>query len=62
MPNDTTATRDTVLATLKTITDPISGDDMVAAGLVRALNVDAGTVRFVMEIDPAKAQVLTPVQ
>ncbi|WP_224825717.1 iron-sulfur cluster carrier protein ApbC [Cognatishimia sp. MH4019] len=56
------ATRDAVLETLKTIKDPISGDDMVAAGLVRALNVDAGAVRFVMEIDPAKAEALTPVQ
>ncbi|MEL7212837.1 MAG: Mrp/NBP35 family ATP-binding protein [Pseudomonadota bacterium] len=62
MANDTTVTRDAVLETLKTIKDPVSGDDMVAAGLVRALNVDAGAVRFVMEIDPAKAELLTPVQ
>lgn len=54
--------RDAVLEALKTITDPVSGTDMVAAGLVRALNVDGGSVRFVMEIDPAKAETMTPVQ
>ena len=46
-------TRDQVLTCLRQITDP-SGTDIVEAGLVRALNVDAGTVRFVMEVaDPA---------
>lgn len=42
-------TRDDVLACLKQINDP-SGTDIVSAGLVRALNVDDGTVRFVMEV------------
>ena len=43
-------TRDDVLAALKTVTDPLSGRDMVDAGLVRALMVDGDSVRFVMEI------------
>ncbi len=54
--------REDVLNSLKTIADPVSGKDMVEAGLVRALNVEEGSARFVMEIDPAKAQVLEPVR
>ncbi len=55
-------TRDAVLATLKTVTDPISGQDIVAAGLVRALTLDGGTVRFVIEIDPKAAPQMQAVQ
>lgn len=55
-------TRDVVLGELKQILDPTSGQDIVTAGLVRALTVDAGVVRFVLEIDPAKAQVMEPVR
>ena len=53
--------REEVLACLKTVKAP-SGIDLVEAGLVRALNVDGGAVRFVMEVDapepflPAKAE------
>jgi len=56
------ATRDLVLAELKQITDPASGQDIVAAGLVRALTVDDGAVRFVLEIDPAQAQAMEPLR
>ena len=42
--------REDVLACLKQIKAP-SGVDLVEAGLVRALNVDSGAVRFVMEVD-----------
>jgi ATP-binding protein involved in chromosome partitioning len=55
-------TRDAVIATLKTIEDPASGDDIMAAGLVRALNVDDGNVRFVFEVAPALAQQMEPVR
>ena len=49
-------TRDDVLAVLKTVNDPISGSDLVAAGLVKALTVgDDGTARFVMEVPPSQA-------
>ena len=57
-----TATRDGVLAALKEITDPVSGSDIVAAGVVRALNVEGADVRFVLEIDPAKAKTYEPVR
>jgi ATP-binding protein involved in chromosome partitioning len=57
-----TATRETVLEALKGVSDPRSGDDLVAAGIVRALTVANGAVRFVMEIDPARAKSYEPVR
>ncbi|MCX2725537.1 Mrp/NBP35 family ATP-binding protein [Roseibium salinum] len=44
-------TRETVLNTLKTIADPLTGEDIVATGMIRGLRVAGGDVRFVMEID-----------
>ncbi|ETX16233.1 sodium:proton antiporter [Roseivivax halodurans JCM 10272] len=55
-------TRDAVLAALKEITDPVSGSDVVSAGIIRALTVEGGSVRFVLEIDPAKAEAYKPVR
>ena len=50
--------RDTVTAALKEITDPVAGGDIMASGVVRALNVsEDGAVRFVMEIPPSQAKV-----
>ena len=51
-----TLNRDTVLGVLKTVADPVSGKDIHAAGVMRALTVENGVVRFVMEIDPTKAK------
>ena len=56
------ATRDQVLEELKSVTDPISGSDIVSTGMVRALNVEGGTVRFVMEIDASRAEAMEPVR
>ncbi len=51
------ATREAVLEALKGVTDPVSGSDIVGAGVVRALNVGGdGAVRFVMEIAPSQAK------
>ncbi len=55
-------TRDAVIATLKTIKDPASSDDIMAAGLVRALSVDDGNVRFVFEVAPSIAAQMEPVR
>lgn len=55
-------TRESVLAALKEITDPVSGSDIVAAGVMRALTVEGGAVRFVLEIDPGKAEAYNPVR
>lgn len=50
-----TVTRETVLEALKTVANPAGETDIVAAGMVKALTVDGGNVRFVLEIDPTKA-------
>jgi len=55
-------TRERVLDALKTLADPISGQDLVAAGLVRGLVVDAGRVRFVMEVSAQMADRVEPVR
>ena len=55
-------TRDDVLAALKDIQDPSSGQDIVSAGVVRALTVDGDAVRFVLEIAPSAAQAYEPVR
>ncbi|SIS51002.1 Mrp/NBP35 family ATP-binding protein [Paracoccus saliphilus] len=45
--------REAVLAVLKSVADPIAGGDIVASGVMRALNVDeAGQIRFVLEVPP----------
>ena len=48
-------TRDAVLACLKTLNDPVSGKEIVELGLVKALTVDDGAVRFVLEVNPSHA-------
>lgn len=53
-------TRDDVLAVLKSIKDPHTDQDIMAAGLVRALSVDDGNVRFVFEVPAAQAPKLEP--
>lgn len=53
-------TREAVLEALKTIEDPTGKGDIVSAGVVRALNVDGGNVRFVLEIDPSRADAYGP--
>ncbi|NDW53846.1 Mrp/NBP35 family ATP-binding protein [Aliiroseovarius sp. PrR006] len=47
-------TREKVLDALKGVNDP-AGGDIVSSGTMRALNVDGDAVRFVLEIDPARA-------
>ena len=54
--------RDDVLKALMTVTDPVGGQDVVAAGMVRALTIDASSVRFVLEINPARAEQMEPVR
>jgi ATP-binding protein involved in chromosome partitioning len=54
--------RDAVLDALRRIKDSVSGNDIVAAGLVRALNVDGSSVRFVLEIDSAQSKQMKAVR
>lgn len=57
-----TVTREEILEVLGKITDPVSKKDIVTAGLVRALTLNDGAVRFVLEIDPARAKMMEAVQ
>jgi len=52
--------RDAVLAALKSVMLP-SGADIVSAGMVKALTVDEGKVRFVFEVSGGQAKALEPV-
>ncbi len=56
-------TREAVLEALKGIRPPAGGENLVAAGMVRALDVgDDGTVRFVLECAPEQAEAMAPVR
>lgn len=56
------ATREDVLAVLKTISDPLGTGDIVASGAMRALSVTDGKVRFVLEIPPSQSAAYQPVK
>lgn len=56
------ATREDVLAALKGVADPFSGKDIVSADLVRALTVEDGAVRFVMEVEANQAPAMEKVR
>ncbi|NNU80375.1 iron-sulfur cluster carrier protein ApbC [Halovulum dunhuangense] len=55
-------TREAVLAALSKIEDPFTKSDIVAAGIVRALTLEEGKVRFVLEIDGSRASAMEPVR
>ena len=52
-------TREDVLRVLSGLTDPVSGVSIADAGLVKALTVDKGAVRFVLEVSGSHADVYT---
>lgn len=51
-----------VLIALKAIIDPVSGKDIVTAGLLGSLNFEAGSLTVVLQINPAKADLYAPIQ
>jgi len=57
-----TVTREAVLETLKKIQNPVTGTDLVASDVVRALNVEDGKVRFVLEVDQSHGPAMEPVR
>ncbi|MFW8595687.1 P-loop NTPase [Cribrihabitans neustonicus] len=57
-----TLTRDTVLEALDTVTDPVSGTGIVTAGLVHAVTIEGSTLRFVLEVEPSRAEAYGPVR
>ncbi len=57
-----TASREAILAVLGAIEDPVSGSSVTEAGIVKALTVDEGVVRFVMEVSGDHAAAYTEVK
>ena len=55
-------TREEVLAALGRVVDPFSKQDIVKAGIMRALTIEDGAVRFVLEIDGSRAKEMEPVR
>ncbi|MGJ5619837.1 Mrp/NBP35 family ATP-binding protein [Sulfitobacter sp. MF3-043] len=49
-------TRDAVTAILQSIDDPLSGTSLAEAGIIKALTVDDGKIRFVMEVSGTHAE------
>ena len=54
--------REDILGALRQVIDPKSGENIVSAGLVKALTLNGGDVRFVLEINPEFADILEPVR
>ena len=57
-----TPTRETVLAALRCITDPRTGSDLISADIIRALTVENGRIRFVMEVDHGDGETMEAVR
>lgn len=57
-----TVTREAVLGALRRIEDPFSKNDIVSAEIVRALTVEDGAVRFVMEVDGSRGSAMEAVR
>jgi len=55
------STREEILKALSQIANPTGDGNIVDSGLIKALTVEAGVVRFVFEIDPKQQQVMEPV-
>ena len=51
-------TKEAVTGALRSVADPVSGGNLIDAGIARAITVEGGDVRFVMEIDPAHAEAM----
>ncbi|MEP3429871.1 MAG: Mrp/NBP35 family ATP-binding protein [Roseibium sp.] len=51
---DVPLTRETVLGTLKSVIDPATQENIVASGMMRALQVNDDSIRFVLDIDPQR--------
>ena len=55
-------TREDVLSTLRRIIYPATGTDLVSSDVVRALSVEDGKIRFVLEVDPSHGKAMEPIR
>jgi len=54
--------KEAVQAALRAIKDPATGKDVLEAGVVKALNADGDTLRYVMEVEPERATAMQAVK
>ena len=54
--------KEQVLEALKNVKDPASGQDIVAADIVRAVSIEGDAVRFVLEVEAARGVAMEPVR
>ena len=54
--------REQVLDVLRGVEDPFSRKDIVSADIVRALTIESGDIRFVMEVEAAQGQAMEVVR
>ena len=55
-------TQEQVLNALRGVNDPVSGKDIVAADIARAISIEGDTVRFVLEVEAARGVAMEPVR
>ena len=55
-------TKEQVLTALQKVKDPASGQDIVAADIVRAVSIEGDAVRFVLEVEAARGVAMEPVR
>lgn len=55
-------TREQVLDALKSLSNPVTGTDLVSSDIIRALTVEDGKVRFMMEVDASQGTEMEPVR
>jgi len=56
------ATEEAVLQALRSIEDPVSGEDVVARGMVQGLVLKQGNVGFALEVPPDAGETMEPVR
>lgn len=55
-------TNDVILETLKSVTDPLSGKDLVSAGMIQGLQTKDGNVAFAIEVPADKGAEMEPLR
>ena len=55
-------TKDDIIAALRQIVDPATGQDIVTGDIVRAVTIDDGLVRFVLEVAPERGPDMEPIR
>ncbi len=55
-------THEQVLNALRGVKDPVSGQDIVAADIARAVSIEGDAVRFVLEVEAARGVAMEPVR